>query len=368
MKIGVPREIKIEEYRVAMAPAGVRALMAAGHQVLVEKGAGQGAGIPDQDFAQAGARLVSAAEAWAADMVVKVKEPLPSEYDYLRPGLILFTYLHLAANRELADRLNKARVTAVAYETIQMPGGQLPLLTPMSEVAGRMAVQAGARFLEIPSGGRGVLLGGVPGVRRGRVAIIGAGVVGTAALKIAVGLGAEVMILDVRQERLAYLDDVFGSRITTLISLHDNIAQAVAESHLVVGAVLIPGAKAPRLVTREMVGAMKPGSVIVDVAIDQGGCVETMRPTTHADPVFVDQGVIHYGVTNMPGAVGRTSTFALTNVTLPYVLSLAARGIQAARSDESLAKGFNCHSGQVTHARVAEALGTRYQPLESLWL
>lgn len=368
MIIGVPREIKVEEYRVACVPAGVSQLCAAGHRVLVQAGAGEGAGIGDDEYRLAGAETVSAHEAWAADMVIKVKEPLAEEFQYLRPGLILFTYLHLAAAPELAAALVEQQVTAVAYETIQTEDGALPLLTPMSEVAGRMSVQVGARFLEVPSGGRGVLLGGVPGVRRGRVTIIGAGVVGTAALKIAMGLGAEVTVIDSRQSRLVYLDDIFGSRITTLISLPGNISSAVAQSHLVIGAVLIPGAKAPRLVTRQMVAAMAPGTVIVDVSIDQGGCVETSRPTTHAEPVFIVDGVLHYGVTNMPGAVGRTSTFALTNVTLPYALALAGGGLAAARADHALAKGFNAAKGHVTHPGVAGALGREYRPIESLWL
>ncbi len=368
MIIGVPREIKVEEYRVACVPAGVTQLTDAGHRVLVQAGAGEGAGIPDGEYRLAGAELVSAEDAWAADMVLKVKEPLASEFGYLRPGLILFTYLHLAAVQELAAELLARQVTAVAYETIQTDDGALPLLTPMSEVAGRMSVQVGARFLEVPSGGRGVLLGGVPGVRRGRVTIVGAGVVGTSALKIAVGLGAEVTVIDSRQQRLVYLDDIFGSRITTLMSLPGNIATAVAQSHLVIGAVLIPGAKAPRLVTREMVATMAPGTVVVDVSIDQGGCVETSRPTTHADPVFSVEGVLHYGVTNMPGAVGRTSTFALTNVTLPYALALAGGGLAAARRDQSLARGVNTAQGHVTHPGVAGALGKEYKPLEALWL
>lgn len=367
MVIGIPKEIKADEYRAACVPSGVKALREQGNRVLVEKGAGLGSGVGDREFEEAGAELVSRREVWSADMVVKVKEPIAEEYDFFRPGLLLFAYLHLAAEPELTRRLLESRVTAVAYETIQAADRSLPLLTPMSEAAGRMAVQAGARFLEIPSGGRGVLLGGVPGVRRGRVAVIGGGVVGAAALKVAVGMGADATILDVRPERLAYLDDIYGARVTTLISHADNIARATAESHLVIGAVLIPGARAPRLVTEDMVKAMMPGSVIVDVSIDQGGCVETMRPTTHADPVFVRHGVIHYGVTNMPGAVGRTSTFALTNATLPYILKLARRGAAAARGDPALAWGFNLHQGRVMHPMVAEALGARPHPLEELW-
>jgi alanine dehydrogenase len=370
MRVGVPKEIKADEYRVALVPAGVKALVAEGHEVWLEAGAGLGAGIDDCLYEAAGARLVSREEAWSADLVVKVKEPIPEEFAFLRSGLMLFTYLHLAATPELARRLAERRVTAIAYETIQLDDLSLPLLTPMSEVAGRLAVQHGARYLERHEGGRGVLLGGVPGVRRGRVTILGAGVVGMAALKIAVGLGAEVMIFDLSIKRLGYLDDVFGSRITTLVSLPDTVATAVAQSDLVVGAVLRPGARAPMVVTEEMVKSMRPGTVIVDVSIDQGGCVATIRPTTHSHPVYVEHGVIHYGVTNMPGAVARTSTFALTNVTLPYVLKLARggeQGIKAAHADPALAKGFNVYAGAFTHPGVAEALGAPHRPLEALW-
>jgi alanine dehydrogenase len=363
MLIGVPREVKVDEFRVALVPAGVRILVEAGHQVVVQAGAGLEAGLSDQDYLDAGAKPVSREEAWAADLVVKVKEPIAEEYKFLRPGLTLFTYLHLAAVPELGRQLAQQQVTAVAYETIQLEDGSLPLLTPMSEVAGRMAVQAGAHYLERQAGGRGVLLGGVPGVRRGRVAILGAGVVGTAALKIAVGIGAEVTVLDRNLRRLTYLDDIFGSRITTLVSMPDTVARTVAVADLVIGAVLVPGARAPRLVTEEMVQAMNPGSVIVDVSVDQGGCVATIHPTTHEDPIYVLHGVIHYGVTNMPGAVSRTSTFALTNVTLPYVLALAGGPLEAARRDPALAKGFNVHAGAICHPVVAEAMGTACQPL-----
>ncbi|MBI4797561.1 MAG: alanine dehydrogenase [Desulfarculus sp.] len=363
MLIGVPKEVKVDEFRVALVPAGVRALTGAGHQVVVQSGAGLEAGLSDQDFLEAGAVMVSREEAWAADLVVKVKEPIAQEYQYLRPGLTLFTYLHLAAVPELAQELISRQVTAVAYETIQLEDFSLPLLTPMSEVAGRMAVQAGAHYLERQAGGRGLLLGGVPGVRRGRVTILGAGVVGTAALKIAVGIGAEVTVLDRNLRRLTYLDDIFGSRITTLISLPDTVARSVAAADLLIGAVLIAGARAPRLVSEEMVMAMNPGSVIVDVSVDQGGCVATIRPTTHEDPIYTLHGVIHYGVTNMPGAVSRTSTFALTNVTLPYVLALAGGPLEAARRDPALAKGFNTHAGAFTHPEVAQSLGAVCQPL-----
>lgn len=363
MLIGVPREVKVDEFRVALVPAGVRALVAAGHRVVVQAGAGLEAGLSDHDYQEAGASLVSREEAWAADLVVKVKEPIAQEYPFLRPGLTLFTYLHLAAVPELGRQLSQRQVTAVAYETIQLEDGSLPLLTPMSEVAGRMAVQAGAHYLERQAGGRGVLLGGVPGVRRGRVTILGAGVVGTAALKIAVGIGAEVTVMDRNLRRLTYLDDIFGSRITTLISLPDTVARYVAQADLLIGAVLVPGARAPRLVSEEMVRAMNPGSVIVDVSVDQGGCVATIHPTTHEDPIYVLHGVTHYGVSNMPGAVSRTSTFALTNVTLPYVLALAGGPLEAARRDPALAKGFNVHAGGFCHPGVAEALGAVCQPL-----
>lgn len=366
MLIGVPKEVKVDEFRVAIVPAGVRALVQAGHRVVVQAGAGLEAGISDQDYQEAGASLVSREQAWAAQLVTKVKEPIASEYAFLRPGLTLFTYLHLAAVPELGQVLAQQKVTAVAYETIQLEDGSLPLLTPMSEVAGRMAVQAGAHYLERQAGGRGLLLGGVPGVRRGRVVIVGAGVVGTAALKIAVGIGAEVTILDRNIRRLAYLDDIFGSRITTLASLSDNLARAVAAADLLIGAVLVAGARAPRLVSEEMVKAMNPGSVIVDVSVDQGACVATIRPTTHEDPVYTLHGVIHYGVTNMPGAVARTSTFALTNATLPYLLALAGGPLAAARHNPALAKGFNTHAGAFTHPQVAQALGRAFQELPAL--
>ncbi len=366
MRIGVPRETKAEEYRVGLVPAGARALVQAGHQVVVEAGAGLGAGIEDAEYLAAGASLGNADQAWAAEMVVKVKEPIAPEFRHLRPGLTLFTYLHLAAAPDLARELARQRVTAVAYETIQLADGSLPLLTPMSEVAGRMAVQAGAHFLERTQGGRGVLLGGVPGVRRGRVAILGAGVVGTAALKIAVGMGAEVKVLDRNLKRLEYLDDIYGSRVTTLMSSPENVAAVVADADLVVGAVLVAGARAPLLVSEAMVKTMRPGSVIVDVAVDQGGCVETIRPTTHAEPVYLMHGVVHYGVTNMPGAVARTSTFALTNMTLPYALALAQGPLAAARRDPALALGFNLLEGAFTHPAVAQALGETWRDLADM--
>ena len=364
MRIGVPKEKKPMEFRVAMTPGGVKSLVRRGHEVLVEKGAGVGSGMSDAEYEAAGAKLVSAEEAWGADLVVKVKEPLPEEYKYLRPDLILFTYLHLAASRELTEALLKSGATAIAYETVQLEDGSLPLLVPMSEVAGRMATQVGAYYLEKPMGGRGVLLGGVPGVAPASVVIIGGGTVGTNAAKVALGMGAQVYVLDVNHQRLQYLDDVFGGRLITLTSNEANLNKVVEFADLLIGAVLIPGAKAPKLVTREMVSRMKEGAVIVDVAVDQGGCVETIRPTTHENPTYVVDGVVHYGVANMPGAVPRTSTFALTNQTLPYVLKLAEKGLEALKEDPALLKGLNVHRGHLTHPAVAEAFGLPYTPPE----
>ncbi|WMJ19984.1 alanine dehydrogenase [Geobacillus kaustophilus] len=366
MIIGVPKEIKNNENRVAITPAGVLSFVQAGHTVLIEKEAGVGSGFSDSDYARAGAQIIERAEdVWAqADMVMKVKEPLPSEYGYFRPGLILFTYLHLAADPELTRALKESGVIAIAYETVQV-GRTLPLLTPMSEVAGRMAAQIGAQFLEKPYGGKGILLGGVPGVARGKVVIIGGGVVGTNAAKVAVGLGADVTIIDLNADRLRELDDIFGNQITTLMSNPMNIAEAVAEADLVIGAVLIPGARAPKLVTEDMVKAMKPGSVIVDVAIDQGGIVETSdHVTTHDDPTYVKHGVVHYAVANMPGAVPRTSTIALTNVTMPYALQIANKGvIQAITDNPALELGVNVANGEITYEAVARDLGYRYVPV-----
>ncbi|OQP06729.1 alanine dehydrogenase [Geobacillus sp. 46C-IIa] len=365
MIIGVPKEIKNNENRVAITPAGVLSFVQAGHTVLIEKEAGIGSGFSNDDYARAGAQIIERAEdIWAqADMIMKVKEPLPSEYGYFRPGLILFTYLHLAAEPELARALKESGVIAIAYETVQV-GRTLPLLTPMSEVAGRMAAQIGAQFLEKPYGGKGILLGGVPGVARGKVAIIGGGVVGTNAAKVAVGLGADVTIIDLNADRLRELDDIFGHQITTLMSNPMNIAEAVAEADLVIGAVLIPGARAPKLVTEDMVKAMKPGSVIVDVAIDQGGIVETSdHVTTHDDPTYVKHGVVHYAVANMPGAVPRTSTIALTNVTMPYALQIANKGVaQAIIDNPALELGVNVANGEITYEAVARDLGYRYVP------
>jgi alanine dehydrogenase len=369
MIVGLPKEVKDNEYRVGLVPAGVKALTSAGHTVLVETAAGDGSGMTNDEFARAGAQIVDAAEdVWSnADMIVKVKEPVPSEYDYLREGLILFTYLHLAPARELTRALLDRRVIGIAYETITNDQGHLPLLTPMSEVAGRMSIQVGATYLEKTNGGRGVLMGGVPGVAPARVTIIGGGVVGTNAAKMAVGLGAAVIIIDRDVERLRYLDDIFGSRIRTLASNPYTIAESVAASDLVVGAVLVPGAAAPKLVTREMLKAMPRGAVIVDVAVDQGGCIETTKPTTHSQPTYYVENVLHYGVTNMPGAVPRTSTFALTNVTLPFVLKLAKHGaVEAIRSDPHLKKGVNTYQGKITYEAVAMDQELDYTPMDTL--
>lgn len=360
MRIGVPKEIKNNENRVALTPAGVSALVHAGHQVIIQAGAGLGSGFSNEDYVAEGAQIAeTAGEAWAADMVIKVKEPLPGEYMFFREGLVLFTYLHLAPEGKLTEELVNKKVTAIGYETIQLPDGSLPLLQPMSEVAGRMAIQIGARLLEKNQGGKGILLGGVPGVEAGRVTIIGGGIVGTNAAKIALGMGARVTIIDINPERLRYLDDIFHGQVQTLMSNRYNIARAVKETDLLIGAVLIPGAKAPTLVTKEMVQTMEAGSVIVDVAIDQGGSIETIdRITTHSEPTYMKYGVLHYSVANMPGAVARTSTQALTNVTLPYILQIAGKGpYLAALENPALAKGFNIMDGQVTHPAVAEARG-----------
>jgi len=358
MIIGIPKETKSHEYRVAAPPVAVQALVHAGHTVRVESGAGTGSGFDDAAYRAAGAEIVaSAAEAWAAPMVLKVKEPTPAEYGFLRDDLVLFTFLHLAADRPLTEALLAAGTTAVAYETVQFDRGGLPLLTPMSEVAGRMATQVGAHYLSRFLGGRGVLLGGVPGVAAGQVVILGGGAVGTNAAKMAIGLGAHVTLLDVDHERLQYLDDVFGGRIQTLMSHPGTIAEAVAQADLVIGAVLIVGARAPNLVTRAMLGSMRAGSVIVDVAVDQGGCVETIRPTTHDAPTYIVDGIVHYGVANMPGAVPNTSTLALSNLTLPYALEMAVDPLNAMRSDRVLARGLNTYRGQVTHRGVGEAFG-----------
>ncbi|MBU8571318.1 alanine dehydrogenase [Bacillus subtilis] len=366
MIIGVPKEIKNNENRVALTPGGVSQLISNGHRVLVETGAGLGSGFENEAYESAGAEIIAdPKQVWDAEMVMKVKEPLPEEYVYFRKGLVLFTYLHLAAEPELAQALKDKGVTAIAYETVS-EGRTLPLLTPMSEVAGRMAAQIGAQFLEKPKGGKGILLAGVPGVSRGKVTIIGGGVVGTNAAKMAVGLGADVTIIDLNADRLRQLDDIFGHQIKTLISNPVNIADAVAEADLLICAVLIPGAKAPTLVTEEMVKQMKPGSVIVDVAIDQGGIVETVdHITTHDQPTYEKHGVVHYAVANMPGAVPRTSTIALTNVTVPYALQISNKGaVKALTDNAALRAGLNTANGHVTYEAVARDLGYEYIPAE----
>lgn len=371
MIIGLPKEIKKQEYRVALTPAGCGMIVQLGHEVVVQTGAGEGSGFGDEEYAAAGAMLVTlASEVWAsAEMIVKVKEPLPEEFNFFRKGHILFTYLHLAAAPELAQALVDNQVTAIAYETIQAPNGSLPLLTPMSEVAGRMSVQEGAKYLEAFQGGRGVLLGGVPGVPPAEVIIIGGGIVGTNAAKMALGLGAEVVVLEKSGDRMRYLDDVFQGRLRTLMSNPHNIANAVRKADLLIGAVLVPGARAPRLVSEEMVKTMKKGAVIVDVAVDQGGSIETIdRATTHENPIYEKHGVIHYAVANMPGAVPRTSTLALTNVTIDYILQLAVKGFHdTVKSNSMLALGVNVYLGVITHPQVAEAVGLPYSRLESLW-
>jgi alanine dehydrogenase len=369
MIVGLPKEVKDNENRVGLVPAGVKALTDSGHKVLVERAAGEGSGVTDDEYVAAGGQIIDTAdEVWASsDMIVKVKEPIPMEYPRMRPGLVLFTYLHLAPARELTRALLDRGVTGIAYETITNDQGHLPLLTPMSEVAGRMSIQVGATYLQRTNGGRGVLLGGVPGVAPGRVTIIGGGVVGTNAAKIAVGFGASVIIIDRDLERLRYLDDIFGSRIRTLASNPYTIAESVAASDLVVGAVLVPGAAAPKLITREMLTVMPRGAVIVDVAVDQGGCIETTKPTTHSEPTYYVENVLHYGVTNMPGAVPRTSTFALTNVTLPFALKLARWGVEEAiRRDPHLKNGVNTCKGKVVYEAIAQDQGLEYAPIDTL--
>lgn len=369
MIIGVPKEVKDHETRVGLVPSGVTVLREAGHRVLVQASAGQASSINDTEYSEAGAEIVhDPAQVWSrADLVVKVKEPQPDEYGFFRPNLILFTYLHLAPLPELTNRLAESRVTAVAYETIREQDGSLPLLTPMSEVAGRLAVQIGAAYLEAPNRGRGVLLGGVPGVAPGKVVVLGGGVVGTNAARIALGMGASVVIIDRDLNRLRQLDDVFNAQVVTLASNVAIVREVLREADLVIGAVLIPGASAPRLVRRDMLGAMKKGSVMVDVAIDQGGCFETSHATTHSDPVYFVDGVLHYCVSNMPAAVPHTSTFALTNATFPYLLKLASRGVGAAcRESEAIRQGVNTCRGHVTYAAVAESQGRPFRELVSL--
>ena len=369
MIVGLPKEIKDNEYRVGLTPAGVRALTDAGHEVIVEKSAGEGSGFEDALYEKAGAQIIdSADDVWArADMIVKVKEPIAPEYPRMREGQLLFTYLHLAPDRKLTEELLKRKVTGIAYETITDRRGGLPLLTPMSEVAGRMAIQVGAHYLEKMAGGRGILLGGVPGVPAARVVIIGGGVVGTNAAKMAVGMGAHVTMIDNNLDRLRELDDIFLSKISTLASSAYMIHDAISTADLIVGAVLVPGAAAPRLVTRSMLKDVPNGAVIVDVAVDQGGCIETTHPTTHSDPTYYVEGVLHYCVANMPGAVPRTSTFALTNATLPYALKLANKGFfEAIRSDNGLKEGVNTYAGHCTYQAVAESQGLAYTSIDAL--
>jgi len=363
MKIGVPKEIKTHEYRVGMTPHSVKAYAKNGHSVLVEKGAGIGSGYEDAEYVSAGARIIADRKDLfqQSEMIVKVKEPLAEEFPLFREGQILFTYLHLAASKELANELLKRRVAGVAYETIELPDRSLPCLTPMSEIAGRLSVQEGAKYLEKEFGGRGILLGGVPGVQRGKVSILGGGVVGTNACKIAVGIGANVTVLDINAKRLAYLDDIFGSSITTLYATEANVETVLRESDIVIGAVLVAGETAPRLITRQHLSIMQPGAVIVDVAIDQGGCAETSRPTTHDNPIYIVDGVVHYCVANMPGAVARSSTIALTSVTLSYGLAIANQGLKAAaRANDALKRGINTFDGKCVHPGVAKSCGLPY--------
>lgn len=369
MKIGLPKEIKDNEYRVGLTPAGVHALADAGHEVFVQKSAGEGSGFSDDQYAQVGGRLLDTAdEVWeAGDMIVKVKEPIAPEYPRMRENHLLFTYLHLAPELELTKQMLERNITGIAYETITDSRGRLPLLTPMSEVAGRMSVQVGATCLEKMNGGRGILLGGVPGVPAANVVILGGGIVGTEAAKMAVGLGAKVTIIDKNLDRLRQLDDIFLSKVQTLASSHFAIAEAISHADLVIGAVLIPGAAAPKLVTRDMLKLIQDGAVLVDVAVDQGGCFETTHATTHSNPTFYEEGVLHYCVANMPGAVPRTSTFALTNATLPYALELANKGFEEAiKNDKGLQEGVNTYKGKLTYKAVADSQGLEYTPLDTL--
>ena len=368
MRIGVAKEIKYDEYRVALTPAGARELVQQGHDVLVEAGAGEGSAFADSAYETVGAQIVSVDDVWSeAELLLKVKEPVPGEYERLREGLVLFTYLHLAADEELTTALVESGITAVAYETVETSNRALPLLAPMSEIAGRLAAQAGAYFLEKPVGGRGLLLGGVPGVAPGNVVVIGGGMVGYNAAVIALGLGAGVTIVERSIDRMRHLEEVLGARVTLLMSSSLQIEESVADADVVIGAVLIPGALAPKLVSRDMVAGMKEGSVVADVAIDQGGCFETSRPTTHSEPVYVVSGVTHYCVANMPGAVPITSTKALTNATLPYVEEIAEHGLaEAVARDPALAHGVNVLEGKVTYEAVAEAHGLEYAPLEDV--
>ncbi|MGY8769372.1 MAG: alanine dehydrogenase [Pirellulales bacterium] len=366
MIVGIPREIKLDEYRVAILPVGVEELIRQGHQVIMEAGAGLGSGIPDHDYLRSGADLKScAADIFGeADLILKVKEPQPEEFPLIRPGQSLFTYFHFAASKELTQAMLDRQATCIAYETLQDRSGRLPLLTPMSEVAGRMSIQEGAKFLERPQMGRGILLGGVPGVAPAHITILGGGVVGANAAKIAAGFQADVTILDVNMERLRYLDDIMPANVNVLFSDRHVIQEELRLADLVIGSVLIPGAKAPQLVCADDLKRMKHGSVVIDVAVDQGGCIETSRPTTHSDPTFIVDGVVHYCVTNMPGAVGRTSTFALCNVTLPWAVKIAAGGaIRAAEKSPEVASAINIHAGKVTNQAVAESFDMAYSPL-----
>jgi alanine dehydrogenase len=366
LRIGVAKEIKTDEYRVALTPAGARELVQRGHDVLIEADAGGGSSFFDDDYVRAGAHIVSVEDVWGkSELLLKVKEPIASEYPRMREGLVLFTYLHIAADEALTRALVESGITAVAYETVETDDRRLPLLAPMSEIAGRLAAQAGAYFLEKPLGGRGLLLGGVPGVAPGRVVVLGGGIVGYNAAIIAIGLGAEVTVLERSIDRMRHLDEILSGRVSLVMSSMLQVESSIAEADLVIGAVLVPGARAPKLVTREMLGVMKTGAVIVDVAIDQGGCIETARPTTHSDPVFVVDGVTHYCVANMPGGVPITSTKALTNATLPYVEEIADKGlVRAVSADPALARGVNVLDGKITYEAVAEAHGLGFTPLE----
>ena len=369
MRIGVPKEIKANENRVALQPVGAEILKQNGHEIYVQKGAGLGSGFTDEMYEKSGAKILETPKEIfdTAEMIMKVKEPLAPEIAMIKPGQILFTYFHFAASKELTEGIMKTKSIAIAYETVETEDGSLPLLNPMSEVAGRLAIQAGARCLEKTFGGEGLLLGGVTGVAPAKVVIIGGGIVGTNAAQMAAGLGANVVVLDINIDRLRFLNHVLPANVTTMMSSPEAIRQQISDADLVVGAVLIPGAKAPHLITRDMLKLMKPGSVIVDVAVDQGGCVETIKPTTHADPTYVVDGVIHYGVANMPGAVPRTSTFALTNVTLPYAVEIANKGyIEAIKSNHDIAKGVNIIDGKITYKPVADAFGFEYTPLEEV--
>lgn len=369
MVVGVPKEIKPSEYRVSILPVGAETLTQAGHRVIIQEGAGLGSGISDEEYIKAGAKITHELEEVysSADMIVKVKEPMPEEYDLIKEGLVIFTYFHFAANEELTKEMLARKAVCVAYETIQTDNGSLPLLTPMSEVAGRMAIQEGAKYLEKPMMGRGILLGGVPGVAPANVVVLGGGIVGTNAAKVAAGFGAQVTIMDINLDRLRYLDDIMPKNVMTLMSDAHNIRDKVKEADLLIGAVLLPGSRTPRLVTRDMVKTMKPGAVIVDVSVDQGGCIETTRPTTHDDPTFLEHDVVHYCVANIPGAVGRTSSHALANVTLPYVLELANKGWKRAmRDNPALLKGLNIAHSKTTFKAIADAFNLEYYPAENL--